>query len=215
MTSKSIKVLMLGVIAAIIIAGVFVFLLYPRVPLPQAVSIDTSHQPTMGDANAKVEIVVFEDLKCGNCMRFATTLLPNIKKSYIDTGKAKLVVMNLAFIPGSMPAANAARCVYTQSNELFFKYIDYIYHHQPTETDDWATVPTLLQFASHVPGIQQDKLSKCLLRMPYTSIIDNNLKIATKVMKGNVGTPSVFINGVLVSPLTLKQFDQVFKAVDR
>jgi len=83
--------------------------------LPKKTFINTNNQPTIGNQQAKIHMVVFEDLKCYNCMRYNAKIYPFIEKNNIKTGKASYTVINLAFIPGSMTAANAARCVYKQN----------------------------------------------------------------------------------------------------
>lgn len=207
------KIAVIIVLLLVLIAGVFIF--YPRskVELPRSVHIDTTNQPTIGNATAPVQMVAFEDLKCFNCMRYETTLFSKIKQKYIDTGKARYTFINLAFIPGSMPAANAAQCVYAQNKELFFPFVEYIFSHQPPEEQDWATIPNLIELASHVPGVNKEKFSECLIASPYVDSINNNLNQAIKIMGGEVATPSLFINGRPVEPLTLERVDAMVKAM--
>ena len=108
-----------GILLVLLSVVAFLFLPQAQAKPAPAMQIDTTDQPTRGNPNAKVHIVVFEDLKCIACKNFNNTILPQIKKQYIDTGIAKYTVINLAFIPGSMPAANAARCIYTQNPDGF------------------------------------------------------------------------------------------------
>ena len=176
----------------------------------KVMQIDTRNQPSIGNPNAKVHVVAFEDLKCGNCMRYSTLIFPTIKKKYIDTGVAKYTLINLAFIPGSLPAANAAHCLYTQNKTLFFPFVEYIYNHQPAENQNWATIPTLLEFASKIKGANIDELKVCMISGAYDTFIKNNLKIAGKIMDP-VATPSVFVNGVKVEPLTIENLSTMIK----
>ena len=215
--NSRIKVLMLSVIALIVIAIVGYYFIEPKIllsTLPKPVVIDTTNQPTLGNPNARIHIVAFEDLKCSNCARFNVEIMPQIKKDFIDTNIAKYTVINLAFIPGSMPAANAAHCVYMQNNNLFFDYTDYIFHHQPPENQDWATVPFLMNIATHIKGIDANQLSQCLVKSPYDGFILNNLSIAQKVMNGQVATPTVYVNGILVTPFSKSQLIKIIKAVE-
>lgn len=214
MNNRSIRGTMIVIIVLVLlIVGAVFFLSRKTAPIPKAVKIDTTNQPTMGNANAKVRVVAFEDLKCSNCRRYDTELFPKIKKQFIDTNKVKYTAVLLAFIPGSIPAANAALCVKAQSEPLFFDYITYIYHHQPAENRNWATIPNLLDYASKVKGIDKKKLSECLYMSPYNEQLKKNITMAAKIMGNTVATPSVYINGVLVRPLTMKRFKQVYNAV--
>lgn len=209
MKTSSIKLTIIGVLVLVIVAGVIVMTHKPAPKLPAAVQIDTKNQPTLGDPKAKLHFVAFEDLKCGNCKRYNLNTYPKLKAKYIKTGKAKYTVINLAFIPGSMPAANAARCVYEQKPSLFFDYVAYIYKHQPPENTNWATIPRLLDMASHVQGIDQNKLSACLVASPYTNVMAQNFQLAGKIMKGSIATPSLYLNGVKVDPPTMEQIERV------
>lgn len=201
-------------ILLIILGGIAFYFFKPSTPLPKAVAIDTTNQPTEGNENAKIHIVAFEDLKCGNCMRFNTTVLPLVKKEWIDTGKAKYTMINLGFVPGSLPAANAARCVYAQNPAAFFQFVDYLYENQPPESQDWATIPTLMQMASNIHGINKAQLSECLVQSPYISLINNNMKIAEKIMgPAGVSTPAVYVNGVFVQPVSYERIKEVINAV--
>ncbi|MCH9644629.1 MAG: DsbA family protein [Gammaproteobacteria bacterium] len=183
--------------------------------LSKAVNIPSHGQPFIGNAKAKNNIVVFEDLKCVNCKYYNTHVFPKIKKAYIDSGKIKYTVITLAFVPGSPPIANAAFCVREQNPKAFFPYVEYIYHHQGDEEENWGTIPKLLKFAGKVPGININKLSLCLIQSPYNDQINKNMKIAQQVMGDTVMTPRVYINGVLVEPLSFDLFNQVYNEVSK
>jgi len=211
-----IKKMMLGIMGLIVLALIAFFVIKPiliKKHLPQPVTINTENQPTIGAAKATVHMVAFEDLKCSNCARFNRDLMPYIKKHLIDTGVATYTMINLAFIDGSMPAANAAHCVYQQNNTLFFDYTDYIFEHQPPETENWATIPALLNFASQIKGINTKQLAQCLIKSPYDHLVQANLAQAMQLMNGNVATPTLYINGIIVNPLTKSQINKIIDAV--
>lgn len=194
---------MFGVIlTALIVVIIFGIIKMKTTDMPAPVIINTTGQPTLGNPDAKLHFVVFEDLKCVNCARFNNEIFPFIKRHYIDTGRAQYTMINLAFVPNSLPAATAARCVYTQSPVLFFPYVEYIFAHQPPEYENWATVPALLNFANQVPGINTDQLAKCILESPYDTFFQQNLKMAAHVIRPIVATPALYINGVQVTPPT-------------
>ncbi len=194
-------------ILAILIIGVLIFNKAQRVDLPPVKQINIEGQPTIGQG--KITIVAFEDMKCSNCKRYDTEIYPYIKSHYIDTGKAQYVLIPLAFIQNSIPAGNAALCVYHQKPELFFAYVDYLYQHQPNEALDWATPETLTQFAQQVPGIDIPALTTCMQNNTYYTQLQQNLGLAGKVMGDTVQTPTLYINGYLISPMTIEQIDKV------
>lgn len=173
-----------------------------KAPLPTHRNIDISGQPTL-NKNGKVQIVAFEDMKCSNCKRYATELYPEIKKQYIDTGEASYTTITLAFIPGSEPAANAALCAAEQKTEFYFDFTDYLFANQPDEMLNWATRETLLDFASHVDGINKEALASCMNSDRYSKRIAENMQIAQAAMPDMVATPSIFINGYKLNQLNM------------
>lgn len=211
-----VKKTMLCIIGLIIVALIALFYFRPlliKAHLPKPVVINIDNQPTIGNPKAKIHIVAFEDLKCVNCARFNNEIMPYIKKRYIDTDVAQYTMINLAFVPGSLPAANAAHCIYVQNPALFFPFVEYLFQHQPPEDQNWATIPTLMNFASQIPGVNTDQLAACLVKNSYDQIMRDNLTMASKLMGGSVSTPAVYINGIKVNPVTKSQVDIVMEAV--
>jgi protein-disulfide isomerase len=201
-----------GILVLAILTLALALFAKPPVKSGTVFSIDTTHQPTEGNPAAKVHIVAFEDLKCIACKNFNNTVLPSIRKEYVEPGVAQYTVINLAFIPGSMPAANAARCLYTQNPAWFFTFVDNIYRNQPPENEDWATIPKLMAFAAVIPDVDKDKLSRCIYESPYNDFIQNNFKQASRLQGESVSTPAIYVNGRFIDPPTLKNLEQAINA---
>lgn len=206
--SKSIVLTTLVIIVVLAVIAYWVF--KPTDAIPAPIALDITDQPTLGNANAPIQITAFEDLKCANCKIYNLTLFPKIKERYIDTGKAKYTLITLAFIPGSEPAANAARCLYSQNPKFFYPFVDYVFNNQPPEEEDWATTARLLQFAKAAnPTADLNQFSTCLIEGKYNKFIEHNFKIASQAMNGEVATPSLYVNGRKVDPLTLDRIDKL------
>ncbi len=94
------------------------------------VTVDTGHLPIQGDKNAKITIVEFTDLECPFCKRFFTDTYPQIKKEYIDTGKAAMYFRHfpLSFHPLALPFGNASECANEQGK--FWEMHDKIFNEQ-------------------------------------------------------------------------------------
>lgn len=199
MTSKKSRLMMLFLVPLAVVVVVAAYMLFAPPPVSDQetiIAIDTSGQPTLGKETAKVQIVAFEDLKCFNCALFSNNLLPKIRQRYVDTGIARYTLFNVAFIPGSLAAANAARCLYEQKSSWFFDFVDYIYRVQPPEGQNWATTAKLLQFAkASVPDADLGRLSNCIIEGKYNDFLRKNLSYADKLMQGKVATPTIYVNG--------------------
>lgn len=70
---------------------------------------------TLGKADAKVTLTVFEDFQCPFCLRYTTTQESMILEEYVKTGKVKLEFKNFPILgQESVQAAVAAQCAADQ-----------------------------------------------------------------------------------------------------
>jgi protein-disulfide isomerase len=181
---------------------------FNRPQLPPSITINTKGQPTIGYEKARVHVVVFEEPKCSSCREFNNDIFPSLKKSFIDTNLIRFTVVPVAFLPGSMPAANATLCVYYENplypnDELFFKYLDYIYRNEGEKHTDWATVTTLLDLAKATsPAINLQNLKEGIEKEIYRVHIERNTAYGAQLMGGMIVTPTVYVNGIKVESLT-------------
>lgn len=180
-----------------------------------AIILQTNGQPTMGHSKAPVHIVVFEEPKCSECKRFTNTIFPRLKKEFIETNQALFTIIPVSFLPNSMPAAIAWMCVFHQEQpssqyNLFFKFVDYMYMHQPSESKDWVTTANLLKFAKETSSaIKLDVLKGCLDREAYRNQIEKNTEYGMQLMNEDFGTPSLYINGEEVKEINYKTLTQM------
>ncbi len=215
---RHIKSLVVFTFVVLFVSAGSIYLLNAK-ELPPAITINVEGQPTIGYPNAKVHVVVFEEPKCSNCALYTEQIFPAIKKEFIDTNKIKYTVVPVSFLPGSMPAAVALLCVYYENPdypnpEMFFKYFDYMYAHQPDEHSDWATPDKLIDFAEHTsPAIKTDKLKKCTSMETYRIQIQKNTAYGAEIMGGQISTPTVYVNGIEVKELTEDNVKKLIKEV--
>ena len=115
-----------------------------------------------------------------------------------------------------MPAANALLCVYNQSltapnPDLFMIYLNYLYKHQPDEHTDWAKTEHLVAMAKNAsPAIRPIQLSNCVNAQKYHDEIVANNKYE-KALIGANKAPILFINGVRVEQITIKNVERMMK----
>ncbi len=81
--------------------------------------------PILGDPSAPVTIVEFGDYQCERCYEWYHNTKPTIVQDYIETGKANLVFVDLAFLGrDSIPASMATYCAEDQG--MYWEYHDLI-----------------------------------------------------------------------------------------
>lgn len=152
--------------------------------------------PVLGDINAEVTIVEFSDYQCPFCRKFYTETLGQIKQTYIDTGKAKLVFMDfpLNFHPSAVPAAQAARCAREIAGDAaYWKMHDKMFDEE--NILDGGTVQSTVTFTADdikrwANEIGYD-IGACLDSNKYADEVNSNLDYGTTL--GVSGTPGFFV----------------------
>ena len=193
------KGVIIGVVVIAIIAGVAASL--SSTPA-ETVNLDMSRthgtistamgSPILGDPNAPVTIVEFGDYQCHFCEKWFHETKPLIERDYLETGKANLVFVDLAFLGrDSGPAAQATYCAEEQG--MYWEYHSMLYNSQEHEIDGgWANVERLKAFA-FVMGLDTDLFNSCLDSGKYSKRVQYNSQQARE--HGVNSTPGFFIVG--------------------
>lgn len=112
-------------------------------------------QPTLGDPNAPVKIILFENFMCEHCRQFEAEVFPQLKRDYIDTGQVEAYYVNLAW--GSRQAelgGLAGECAYSQNESAFWTYKRLLYEQQGS----WQTTADLAALADTIPELDSERL---------------------------------------------------------
>lgn len=99
--------------------------------------LEVGDSPTMGSADAVVTIFSYSDYQCPFCSRHATTVLPRMVKTYVDTGQVRFVMREYpieAIHPRAFAASAAAVCADAQGK--YWEMHDVIYANQRALSDD-------------------------------------------------------------------------------
>jgi protein-disulfide isomerase len=153
--------------------------------------------PVLGVKNAPIKIVEFADFKCPSCKLFDQTVLPQLKKDFIDTGVVELTLINYPIISpdaDSRTAAMAGEAVFHQNPAEFWKFYEAVYAKQGDEKTNWATPEALVQIARQAQlKVDFAKLKKDIDDKTYAQDVKEDEAIADKL--GVNSTPTIFING--------------------
>lgn len=183
-----------GIVAAagVVLALVLVNLFAPRPTGNFLVSAGR----TLGKADAPLTIDMYADFQCPICLR-ADLMLRELAPKYIDTGKAKVVFHNFAFIgPESKWAAQAAECANDQGK--FWEYATYVFDHQTGENVGAFSQANLKQFAQDLK-LDTAAFNSCLDSGKHAALVETEL--AQGEALGIQATPSFYINGQLTRGL--------------
>ena len=138
--------------------------------------------------------------------------LPQIKETYIDSGKVYYVFKDfpLAFHPNAQKAAEAARCAgaqgaYQPMHEQLFEN-----QSQWSGQNAAAALDTFVGYAGEL-GLDADAFGACLASGQFAAQIAQDLQEGQKA--GIRGTPSFLINGeLLVGAYPFEDFQQMIEA---
>ncbi|MBK9078999.1 MAG: DsbA family protein [Hyphomicrobium sp.] len=181
---------------------------------PAEVSVEELMKPTeledvsVGSKDAKVTIVEYASMTCGHCQKFATSVFPQLKTKYIDTGKVRFISREFPLDNLAAAASMLTRCA---GGDKVFPMVETLFEKQA----DWAftsgnPVPKLFDIAKQA-GFTQESFDKCLTDQKLLDNITNGRKRASEVFGVNA-TPTFFINGKrLMETPTLEAFDKVIE----
>ena len=157
----------------------------------EKVNVQIGDAPVLGSKTAKVTIVEFSDYECPFCGRHFQQTYPQLKKDYIDTGKAKLVFKDfpLSFHPQAQKAAEAARCAGEQGK--YWEMHDKLFSNQES-----LSVENEKKWAKEI-GLNSAKFDSCLDSGKYAGAVQSDSSYGQSI--GVSGTPAFFINGKLIS----------------
>ena len=148
--------------------------------------------PILGDPSAPITIVEFGDYQCHQCYNWFHNTKPAITRDYIDTGKANLVFVDMAFLGRDSPkAAQASYCAEDQG--MYWEYHDMLYNLQEDKIDGgWANSERLKAIALSL-GLDMELFESCLDSGKYSKRVQYNTQQARD--HGVRGTPGFFIVG--------------------
>ena len=166
----------------------------------------TSANPVWGDRGAPVTLVEFADFQCPYCGRFAATL-QKLKEEY---GPARLRIAwkhyPLPFHQNAKPASEAAQGVFALAgNDAFWRFYEAAFSNQaqlgPESYEDWAMKAGVGDLGAFRQGLGDHQ---------WATKVDLDTAVGNTV--GVRGTPTSFVNGVLVNGA--QPYDEIKKIVD-
>lgn len=166
----------------------------PTPTIPDISEMDLSGYPVLGQANAPVTIVEYSDFQCPFCKRLFDEVEPQIKKDYIDTGKAKMIYKNYAFLgETSTIAAEGLWCANDQ--QKFWEYHEYVFSKIGGAHGEWMTEENIAKIATDLK-LNSKNFADCISSGKYADKVAQELEEGKKF--GVEGTPATFINGQMV-----------------
>jgi len=161
----------------------------------QAPLDDLRAERTRGRADAPVTMYEMSDFQCPFCGQFWRETLPSIERDYIDTGKLRLIFVNmpLSIHPNAEPAAELAMCAAHQHK--FWQMHDLLFGNQ----DQWADLKEpgayFLSLADSIHA-NRSQLQECLRTKATRPVVAADFEGSRR--SGASSTPTFYVEGELI-----------------
>jgi protein-disulfide isomerase len=169
----------------------------------------TKDDRILGSPEAPITIVEYASLTCPHCAHFANDILPEIKKEWIDTGKAKLVLRDFPLDEPALRAAMIARCA---PPERYYAFADTFFAAQEKWVRSGDYREALARLAK-LGGMGQAEFDTCIKNTELENkIVEGRLR-ATQELEVS-STPTFFVNGSkLAGAPTREEFEKLLSSL--
>ncbi len=171
--------------------------------------IDTSaiQEMSIGNPDAKVTVIEYASFTCPHCQHFHETVMPKLKKNYIDTGKINFIYREVYFDRFGLWAGMVARC---GGPVRYFGIVDLLYKQQRewTAGGEPTKIVENLRRIGKTAGLTDEQLDACLSDGDKAqALVALYQKNATA--DGIEGTPSFVINGKTYTNMSYEDFSAI------
>ena len=164
--------------------------------LPGAADVETlfkgvpQNGTTLGSPKAPVTMTEYIDLQCPYCQEFETQLFPDIVRSYVRSGKLRVVMRPWAFIgPDSNRGQSAVLAAGARNKS--FNLAEVLYENQGTENTGWLDQTMVANAAASVPGLDVRTL---LRAVGSTEVKAQAQSVGAQATANNINqTPTIFV----------------------
>ena len=173
----------------------------------------TAQGTSLGNPDAKVKVMVFEDYKCSACKNYTQAVEPQIIKELAETGRIHYTFYQYPFlddraqVKDSDHSASASLCAADQGK--FWDYKGILFANQNLTSGEFSS-ERLIAFADSL-SMDMNEFKSCLQQNPHQQRIDEEIVLGEQM--GITGTPTIFVNGKNVSPEKVPTYEMIQQAV--
>jgi protein-disulfide isomerase len=164
------------------------------VPVAQLMADEALPDIWLGSKDAPVTIIEYASMTCPHCAHFSNDVFPELKKTYIDTGKVRFTLREFPFDPLAVAGFMLARCMGDDTREAI---VDLLFAQQ----QNWAFKDKPLEGLISVmrqTGMSQQQFESCLKDKALYDKVNAVRDKAAKDFKVD-STPTFFVNGKRVN----------------
>lgn len=145
---------------------------------------------TLGNEDAPITIHEYASLTCSHCALFHNTVLPDLKKEYVETGLVRFVFRPFPLDPYAMTGAMLVQCALPQTRLVFLETL-FRRQMQWVRSDD--PLNSLRAYAKQV-GMSGENFVMCLQSESNLAAVRSMYSAAKDELEVQ-STPTFFVNG--------------------
>lgn len=144
----------------------------------------------LGKADAPITVEEYVSLTCSHCAAFYNDTLPDLEKTYVDSGKVKFILRDFPLDGLALKAAAVARCMPVDE---YYPFVKVLYKNQTSWIASKEPEKTIIQYA-RLGGLSEEKATACMQDTKMQDAIAAGIGKA-KQKVGIEATPTFIING--------------------
>lgn len=174
----------------------------------RAQSVTATLDQALGQPGAPLTIIEYASLTCPHCAHFHETVLPQLRKEWIDTGKVRMIYRDFPTGPLSL-SVGASMIVHCAGPDRYFGVLGLLFQTQAK----WAAAENPLEEITRIvrlAGMTSERVDSCLKRRDLAETIQQRADEGNK-MFGVDSTPTLVIDGKVVP--ALEDYDELNRAI--
>lgn len=167
---------------------------------------ENSDDKALGNPDAPITVVEYASVTCGHCANWDTTVWPDFRKKYVDTGQVRYVFRGFPTAPVELATAGHLLAACAPDD----KYFDLIHVQMKRQREILSSNDIRGEYVALAKsaGMSEDDFEACMRNEEEIARLD---KVVSDGFDAGVsGTPTFFVNGEKAKAYTLEDFDEVF-----
>lgn len=156
-----------------------------------AMGMTPSEPRSIGDMSAPITIEDFSSLTCPHCAHAHQTVLPQLIKDYVETGKVRIVFKDFPLNQQAFDATKISRCM---AGDQYFPFMTWAFEN----IQQWAYTdmyPNLLVQTATKYGLTEDQVKTCMADTIVESAVVTAMRDAGEKYKIDSTPTFVFNDG--------------------
>lgn len=143
----------------------------------------------LGNMDAPVTIIEYASMTCPHCANFHNTMMSEVKRELLATGKARLIFRDYPLDQFALRAAMMARCA---PEDKYFDLVEVIFRNQERWTKSENTLKSLAQLGN-LAGMDDEFIAACMQNAELESAVLAGLREGQSLYRIK-STPSFVFN---------------------